>query len=228
MGPWPVLGLLFGGDSGRARSGALPVPERDDTKVGAKERSPARHRETCGGKDEAGKIHSLSGTFWSGAMRPDTIGGKDADFTLLFRSRKAAGGMETASVPEIVGELFVGLYCEMENSMTAAKACRNTSTVRHERSAGISNDRDFHRSFSMISFCFSVVCPASRSMRCRSAAFCAFNCRIASFRSLTSVCRSASAFRFSADVFGTFGDRFGKGLRIAWMIRVPLPGCDDG
>lgn len=134
--------------------------------------------------------------------------------------------METVPVSEIVGELFIGLYCEMENSMTAAKACRNTSTVRHERSAGISNDRDFHRSFSMISLCFSVVCP--RSMRCRSSAFCALNCRIASFRSLMSACRSASAFRFSADVFGTFGDRFGRGLRIAWMIRVPLPGCDDG
>ena len=92
MGLWPVRGLLFGGDSGRARSGALPVPERDDTKVGAKERSPARHRETCGGKDEAGKIHSLSGTFWGGAMRPDTIGGRMRILLFYFEVGKRQEG----------------------------------------------------------------------------------------------------------------------------------------
>lgn len=113
----------------------------------------------------------------------------------------------------------------MENSVTAAKACRNTSTVWHERSAGISNDRDFHRSFSMISFCFSVAYPTTRSMRCRSFGFCSLCCRIVWFRSLTSVCRSASAFRFSADNFSV---RSTTGLRVAWMIRVSLPGCDDG
>ncbi len=57
---------------------------RYDSKVRVKGRFSARHRETW--KDEAGKIHSLFGTFWGGAMRPDTIGGGCGFYSFISKS----------------------------------------------------------------------------------------------------------------------------------------------
>ena len=83
----------------------------------------------------------------------------------------------------------------------AATARRNTSTVRYNRSASALSRADFHCSSSVIAFCLPIASCTARSMCCCSLAFCSLSSRITLSRSLMSVCRSASAFRFSADNF---------------------------